>query len=83
MRIQVGSLALLSGLRIGIAVSCHVGCRHGSDLMLLWLLCRLAATALIRPLVWGPPYAMSAAFQRKAKKLTSTNEPWNGIQHYL
>ena len=26
--------------------------------MLLWLWCRLATTALIRPLAWEPPYAV-------------------------
>ena len=30
-----------------IAVSCGVGCRRGSDLALLWLSCRLVATAPI------------------------------------
>ena len=35
MRLWVRSLALLSGLRIRIAVSCGVGCRRGSDLGLL------------------------------------------------
>ena len=34
----------------GIAVSCGVGSRHGSDLVLLWLWRRLAAVSLIRPL---------------------------------
>ena len=34
----------------GIAVSCGVGRRLGSDPTLLWLWCRLAAVALIRPL---------------------------------
>ena len=29
----------------GIAKSCSVVCRCGSDLVLLWLWCRLAATA--------------------------------------
>ena len=38
-----------------------VGCRHSSDPALLWLWCRPAATALIRPLVWEPPYATGAA----------------------
>ena len=42
-------LALLRGLRSSIAVSCGVGHRHGSDLALLWLWRRLAATALIQP----------------------------------
>ena len=32
---------------LGMAVSCGVGCRHGSDLALLWLWCRPATTALI------------------------------------
>ena len=31
------------------------------DPALLWLWCRLAATAPIRPLAWGPPYAMGVA----------------------
>ena len=39
----------------GVAVSCGVGCRHGSDLVLLWLWCRLAAIAQIRPLTSEPP----------------------------
>ena len=37
MKMQVRSLASLSGLRIGVAVSCGVGCRHGWDLAWLWL----------------------------------------------
>ena len=51
-----------------VAVSCGVGSRHGSDLALLWLWCRLAALALIRPLAWEPPYAAGAALKRKKKK---------------
>ena len=39
-------------------VSCGVGCRRGSDPALLWLWRRPAATALIGPLAWEPPYAM-------------------------
>ena len=35
------------------------------DLLLLWLRCRPAAAALIRPLAWEPPYAMGAALERK------------------
>ena len=42
-------------------MSCGVGCRHGSDPTLLWLWCRLVATALIGPLAWEPPYATGAA----------------------
>ena len=35
------------------------------DPVLLWLWCRLAATALIRPLAWEPPYAVGVALKRK------------------
>ena len=38
---------------LAIAVSCGVGRRHGSDLALLWLWCRLAAVALIGALAWN------------------------------
>ena len=51
----------------GIAVSCGVGCRHGTDPVLLWLGHRLAATAPIRPLAFEPPYAIGAA-QEMAKR---------------
>ena len=67
MRLRVQSLALLSGLRVGVAVSCGVGCRHGSDPALLRLWRRPVATAPIRPLAWEPPYAVGAA-QEKAKR---------------
>ena len=40
----------------GIAMSCCVGHRRGTD-SALWLWHRLAAVALIRPLVWEPPHA--------------------------
>ena len=48
-----------------IAMSCGVGCRRGLDLALLWLWCRPAATALIQPLAWEPPYASGAALKKK------------------
>ena len=47
---------------------CDVGLRYGSDLVLLWLWCRLEAIALIRPLAWEHPYASGAALQKKKKK---------------
>ena len=51
-------------------VSCGVGRRCGLDLALLWLWCRPAAAALIRPLAWEPPYATGAALKRqKTKKI--------------
>ena len=55
----------------GVAVSCGVGCRHGSDLALLWLQCRSVAVAPILPLAWEPSYAIGADLKRtKTKKQT-------------
>ena len=51
-----------------VAVNRGVGCRRGLDPMSLWLWCRPAATALIRPLAWETPYAVGAALKRKIKK---------------
>ena len=48
-------------------MSCGVGRRHASDPVLLWLWCRLVATAPIRPLAWEPPCAAGAALD-KAKR---------------
>ena len=48
-------------------MSCDVGCRHSSDLALVWLWYRLAAMAPIGPLAWEPPYAARAA-QEMAKR---------------
>ena len=48
-------------------MSCSVGSRCGSDPALLWLWYRLAATALIQPLAWEPPYATGAALKNKIK----------------
>ena len=49
-------------------MSCGVGPRGSSDLVLLWLWRRLAATALIGPLAWESPYAVGAATEKKKKK---------------
>ena len=46
-------------------MSCGVGRRWGLDLALLWLWRRPAAIALIRPLVWDPPYAVRVALKKK------------------
>jgi len=67
MRMKVPFLALFSGLRIGTAMSCGVGHRCNSDLALLWLWHRPAATALIQPLAWEPPYAVGAALKKTNK----------------
>ena len=55
----------------GVAVSCSVGHRCNSDPMLLWLWCRLAATAPIQPLAWELPCAVGAALKRQTKNLKS------------
>ena len=46
-------------------MSCGVGHRPGSGLVLLRLWCRLAA--LIRPLAWEPPYAMGVGLKKTKK----------------
>ena len=47
MRMQVRSLALLSGLRIWHCCELWCSRRHGSDPVLLWLWCKPKAAALI------------------------------------
>ena len=61
-------------------MSYGVGRRHGSDLVLLWLWGRLAATALIRPLAWEPPYAAGAAQRNNKKTKTTTTTTTNKNQ---
>ena len=50
-------------------MSYGVGRRGSSDLVWLW--CRPAAAAPIRPLAWEPPYATGAALKKKKKSLTA------------
>ena len=65
-RFQVWSLASLSGLRIQC---CHeLWCRSQTRLRLVWLWCRLAALAPIRPLAWELPYAVGVALKSGGKK---------------
>ena len=45
-----------------------MGRRCGSDPVLPWLWCRLAAVAPIRPLAWESPYAIGTALKSKTKK---------------
>ena len=49
-------------------MSCGVGHRRSSDLVLLSLWRRPAAITLIRPLAWELPYAMGAALKCKKKQ---------------
>ena len=60
-------------------MSCCVGCRCGWDPALLWLWCRLAAAALIQPLAWELPYAMSAALKIHTHKNYMSNDIWKNI----
>ena len=65
-------------------MSCGVGHRRGLDLVLLWLWCRLTATAPIRPLAWEPPYAEGVALeetkgQKKKKKKNPLLIPYTKI----
>ena len=71
MRIQVWSLASLSGLRIqwGRELWCSSQTWRGSDLTLLWLWCRPATVALIQPLTWELPYGAGVALKRKKNHL--------------
>ena len=52
----------------GIAVSCGVGRKHGSDPMFLWPWRRPAAAAPIQPVAWKLPYATDSALKRPKKK---------------
>ena len=69
MKTRVQFLASFSGLRIRIAVSCGLGHKLGSDLVLLWLWCRSAAVALIGPLAWEPLYAAGSALEKDPQKI--------------
>ena len=48
----------------GIAMSCGVSCRCGSDSALLWLWHRPAVIASIQLLAWELPYAACAALKK-------------------
>ena len=56
-------------------MSCGVGHRQGLNPALLWLWCRLAATALIGPLAWEPPYALSVALKRQKDQKKKKKNP--------
>ena len=67
---DIGSVPGLGsfGLGSGIAMSYAIGRRCGSDLALLWLWHRPAATALIQHLTWELPYAAGVALKRQKIK---------------
>ena len=53
---------------LGVAMSCGVGHRRGSDLAALKLWYRPAVIALIQPLAWELPCAVSRKKGKKKKK---------------
>ena len=64
----------------GIALSSGVRRSCSLDPVLLWLWCRPAAVAPIRPLAWDPPYAVGTALKgkkkKKKKKKKVSNKHW-------
>ena len=57
-------------------MSCGVDWRCSSGPALLWLWHRPAATVLIRPLAWEPPYATGAALEKGKKKKKEIIDEW-------
>ena len=49
-------------------MSCGVGHKHGSDPVFLLLWCKPTAVALIQPLAWELPYAMSEVLKKQKEK---------------
>ena len=64
-------------------MSYGVGRRHGLVLALLWLWCRPAATALIRPVAWEPPYATSEAPKKDKIKKKKKDMRQNKVKKIL
>ena len=62
----------------GVAMSCGVGHRHGSDPSLLWLWCRPAAVAPMWPLTWAPPYLKGVPPPPK-KRITHSTVSQTGL----
>ena len=56
-----------------MAVSCGLGCRYGSDPVLLWLYCRLAAIALFHLTPSLGTFICSGCGPKKTKKLKKKN----------
>ena len=65
----------------GVAVSCGVSFRCGLDPELLWLWCRLAAAAPVRPLAWELPHALKR--QKRKKKKNPNNKKFTFPQYLM
>ena len=68
MRMQVQSLASLSGLRIRHCCELWYRLQTRLGSVLLWLWYRQAAAAPIQPLAWEPPCAVGAVLKSQKKK---------------
>ena len=55
-------------------MSCGVGRRRGLDPVFLWLWCKLATTAQIRPLAWEPPCSVGVALEKTKNKQTNKKQ---------
>ena len=64
MRLQVQSLASISGLRIRRCHELWCGSQTRLRSGVAWLWCRPAATAPIRPVAWEPPHAAGVALEK-------------------
>ena len=63
-------------------MSYGVGCRCVSDLALLWLWHRPAATAPIRPLAGEPPYAKGVALKKQQRPpQQNPPKPFSNYEH--
>ena len=60
-------------------MSCGEGHRHGSDPAFLWLWCRTAATSLIWPLAWEPPYAEGVPQENGKKTKKNKNKKQSSV----
>ena len=85
MRMQVQSLALLSGLRIRCCLRLWGRSQMWFGSVLLWPWCRPAAAVPIQPLAWELPHASSVAIKRKKKKKKKKKKDvkkWKDILFY-
>ena len=57
-----------------MAMSCGVGHRLSSDLVLPWLWCRLTAATPIQSLAWELPYASGLALKKGPKEKSIIKE---------
>ena len=61
-------------------MSYGVGHRRSSDRLLLWLLRRPAAVALIPPQAWELPYAVGVALKSKKQNKTKQKQRKTNLQ---